>query len=79
MPQRQEGTRKHKVMHKKISAEKERIGKNEANATYAVRKELGPGLLEKVFEVCFCHIFINNGFRVDRQSDIPVVFDGNQQ
>jgi GxxExxY protein len=46
------------------------------NAAFQVHKELGPGLLEKVYEVCFCHILTKNGFDVKRQVEIPITFDG---
>ncbi len=32
-----------------------------------VHKELGPGLLESVYEKCLSHLLILNGFKVDRQ------------
>lgn len=38
-------------------------------------KNLEPGLLEKVYEVCFCHMLTEKGFQVKRQMDIPIVFD----
>jgi GxxExxY protein len=63
-------------MFKEISLEEEKIGKEIVNAAYLIHKELGPGLLEKVYEVCFCHILNQKGFEVKRQIDIPIVFDG---
>jgi GxxExxY protein len=63
-------------MFDKISIEEERIGKEVVNAAYLIHKELGPGLLEKVYEVCFCHVLAKKGFNVKRQLDIPIVFDG---
>ena len=57
-----------------ISSEEEAIGKAIVNAAYMVHKELGPGLLEKVYEVCFCHVLVNMGFMVYRQLDVPIVF-----
>ena len=45
------------------------------NAAYMVHKELGPGLLEKVYEVCFCHVLAKNGFNVQRQLIVPIVFE----
>jgi len=63
-------------MFDKISAEEERIGKEVVNTAYLIHKELGPGLLEKVYEVCFCHVLETKGFRVKRQLDIPIVFHG---
>jgi len=62
-------------MYKEISAEEDRIGREVVNAAYQVHKELGPGLLEKVYEVCFCHVLSQKGFVVKRQIDIPIVFD----
>lgn len=63
-------------MYKEVSAEEDRIGKEVVNAAFLVHKELGPGLLEKVYEVCFCHVLSKNGFEVKRQLDIPISFDG---
>jgi len=60
----------------KISEEEDRIGKAIVNAAYEVHKELGPGLLEKVYEVCFCHLLRKAGFDVHRQLMVPIVFDG---
>jgi len=37
--------------------EEEGIG----NAAYRVDKKLGPGLLEKVYEVCFCFVLSRDG------------------
>jgi GxxExxY protein len=62
-------------MFEELSEEEERIGKAVVNASYIVHKELGPGLLERVYEVCFCHVLTQKGFAVKRQLDIPIVFD----
>lgn len=59
-----------------ISLEEEKIGKAIINAAYRVHKELGPGLLERVYEVCFCHVLRSEGYEVKRQLDIPIVFEG---
>ena len=40
-----------------------------------VHKELGPGLLEKVYEVCFCYVLAKNGFNVQRQLIVLIVFE----
>ena len=58
-----------------LSDEEEQIGKAVVNAAYIVHKELGPGLLEKVYEVCFCHVLSRLGYFVERQLDIPIVFE----
>jgi GxxExxY protein len=58
-----------------LSPEEENIGKAVVSAAYKVHKALGPGLLEKVYEVCFAHVLTKEGFYVQRQIDIPIVFD----
>lgn len=58
-----------------LSDEEEMVGKAIVNAAYIVHKTLGPGLLEKVYEVCFCHVLTKEGYFVQRQVDIPIVFD----
>jgi GxxExxY protein len=50
-------------MYKEVSEEEDRIGKAIVNAAFRIHKELGPGLLEKVYEVCCCHILKQNGIK----------------
>jgi GxxExxY protein len=59
-----------------LSFEEEKIGKQVVNAALKVHKALGPGLLEKVYEVCLCHELRKEGLNVERQLDIPIVYDG---
>jgi GxxExxY protein len=63
-------------MFKEISQEEDRIGREIVDAAFQVHKVLGPGLLERVYEVCFCHVLSQKGFEVKRQIDIPIVFEG---
>ena len=64
------------TIYQPLTAEEERIGKAIVEAAYKVHKELSPGLLEKVYEVCFCHVLTKAGFDVKRQLDVPIFFDG---
>ncbi len=41
-----------------------------------VHKELGPGLLESVYEKCLAHVLIENGMKVERQKSVPINFKG---
>jgi len=59
-----------------LSHEEEVIGKAIVNAAYNVHRELGPGLLEKIYEVCLAHELGKAGFSVRRQVEIPIVYDG---
>ena len=54
----------------------EEIAKIIVNAAFKVHKELGPGLLEKVYEACLAYEIEKAGLIVKRQIDIPIVYDG---
>ncbi len=54
----------------------EYIGKIVVNSAFKVHKELGPGLLEKVYEICLAHEINKAGIEVVRQLSIPIVYDG---
>ena len=58
------------------SPEIEYIGKIVVNSAFKVHKELGPGLLEKVYEICLAHEINKAGIEVVRQLSIPIVYDG---
>lgn len=58
-----------------VPEELNEIGTQIVDAAYAVHSKLGPGLLEKVYEVCFCHELEKRGLKAQRQIDIPIVYD----
>lgn len=60
----------------KLSENEERIGEKIVDAAYTVHKALGPGLLEKVYEVCFYHELSKRALNYQRQVDIPIKNDG---
>jgi len=41
-----------------------------------VHKELGPGLLESIYEKCLAHLLKQNGFEVSQQQIVPINFRG---
>ena len=61
---------------KPLSKKEESIAGKIVDAAYTVHKILGPGLLEKIYEVCFCHELSKRGLQNKRQVDIPIVYDG---
>lgn len=61
--------------YKKLSDEKEEIGRAIVNSAYKVHKELGPGLLERIYEVCMAYELRKAGYEVKRQINIPIVYD----
>lgn len=60
----------------KLSDEIENIGKLIVDSAYTVHKNVGPGLLEKVYEVCFCHELKKRNLNYQRQIPIPIIYDG---
>jgi len=62
--------------YKPLSKREESIAGKIVDAAYTVHKILGPGLLKKVYEACFCHELSKRGLKYKRQVDIPIVYDG---
>ncbi|PLX15643.1 MAG: GxxExxY protein [Marinilabiliales bacterium] len=75
MPQSLEDSKKHKKEFDPIPESLERIGRLIVDSAYNVHINLGPGLLEKVYEVCFCHELAKRGLSFKRQVDIPITYD----
>ena len=59
-----------------LSKREEDIATKIVDAAYCVHNELGPGLLEKVYEVCFCHELTKRGLSYQRQVEVPIAYDG---
>jgi len=64
------------VIFEKTTEREEMVATNIVDAAYSVHKALGPGLLEKIYEACFCHELTKRGITYQRQVDIPVEYDG---
>ena len=63
------------MQYNPLSIKEEEIAKAIVNGAYRVHKTLGPGLLEHVYELCFCHEMGKAGFIVKRQVPIPIIYD----
>ena len=59
-----------------LPPEMERLATLIVDAAYAVHKNLGAGLLESIYEPCFCHEIVKRGAAVERQVAAPLVYDG---
>lgn len=75
MPQSLENSKFHKEKLIPVDESTERIARLVVDAAYTVHVNLGPGLLEKVYEICFCHELEKRGLSYQRQIDIPIVYD----
>ena len=47
-------------------------------AAFEVHRALGPGLLERIYEACLHHELAKRGLCVQRQVQLPIVYDGVQ-
>jgi GxxExxY protein len=63
------------VQYQPLSKELEDIGRIIVDCAYTVHKKLGPGLLEKVYEVCFCYELVKRGLIAARQTEVPIIYD----
>jgi GxxExxY protein len=50
----------------------EEIGRAVVHAAYTIHRTLGPGLLERIYEVCMEHELKKVGFEVKKQVNIPI-------
>lgn len=57
-----------------VSPEVNQIGRAVMDGAFAVHRELGPGLLESVYEHCLARDLVRAGLQVDRQVAVPVTY-----
>ena len=59
-----------------INEELDFLSRKILSACLSVHKEMGPGLLESVYELCLLKEFENNGITAESQVSIPRVYKG---
>lgn len=52
----------------------EQVAREIVDAAYAVHVDLGPGLLESVYERCLCHELGHRNLNFERQVELPVMY-----
>ena len=60
----------------KLTQREEILSKAIVDYVYKVHNASGPGLLEKVYEVCFCHELSKKGIPYQWQVFVPIIYDG---
>jgi GxxExxY protein len=58
-----------------LTEHEERLGKEIVNIAFQIHKSLGPGLLEKVYETCFCYELSKKELPFVTQKKVPIVYD----
>jgi GxxExxY protein len=64
------------MKYKPISIETEKIATKVVDAAFAVHKQLGHGLLERVYEICFSYELSKRGLQNEKQVIVPIIYDG---
>ena len=58
-----------------LNEKEEILCKGVFDAAFKVHKQLGPGLLEKIYETCFCYELDKASIEYKRQVDLPIYYD----
>jgi len=64
-----------KLVRAPIPKELDELGRVIVDGAFRVHKELGPGLLESVYEICLLHELKKRALTVQRQVELPVRYD----
>jgi GxxExxY protein len=59
----------------KLTDYEEYLSQEIVDCAVTVHKKLGPGLLERIYEVCFCHELNKRGIKTLRQVNLPIHYD----
>jgi GxxExxY protein len=65
-------------MKEPIPAETDRIARAVVNAAFRVHQELGPGLLESVYQLCLVEELLRSGLSVRTEVMVPIVYRGSR-
>jgi len=65
-----------KTPRKDMGEKEERLAAQIVDAAIKVHRELGPGLLESVYEACLAHELVKRGIHVITQVAFPVIYEG---
>ncbi len=53
------------------------LGKEIVHCAFTIHKEMGPGLLESIYEECFAIALSNRNISFETQKSIPLSFEGS--
>ena len=59
-----------------LPAKIEEIAEQIVDSAFQIHNNLGPGLLERIYEVCMCHELDKRGLNYQKQVNVPVIYDG---
>ena len=59
-----------------MTTDVEELARVALDCGYKLHREIGPGLLETVYELLLAEFLIESGLRVERQKIVPIIFRG---
>ena len=62
-------------MYDELDERREWVGKQVVDIAYHIHKALGPGLLEKVYEACFCYELYKRDIAFVKQKEVAIIYD----
>jgi GxxExxY protein len=65
-------------VYNSISQEIELIATEIVDAAFSVHSQLGAGLLEKIYETCFCYELEKRGLNFQKQVAVSIEYDGEK-
>jgi GxxExxY protein len=66
------------MIYKPLTKKEEHVATDIVDSAFKVHSVLGPGLLESIYETCFCHELKKHGLNFQRQVCVPIQYDGVQ-
>ncbi len=60
---------------KELTKHEEWLGKQIVDIAFQIHRALGPGLLEKVYEACFCYELSKRNIPFVTQQKVPIIYD----
>lgn len=64
------------MVYTPISDKVEKVAALVVDSAFSVHKNLGAGLLESVYETCFCYDLEKRSVKFERQIILPILYDG---
>lgn len=62
-------------MHNTLHPKTELLAKNIVDIAINIHKQVGPGLLESIYEKVFCYELTKRKISYSRQKNVPIVYD----
>lgn len=64
-----------KTNRKPLTEREQRLGSQMIDIAICIHKALGPGLLESIYEKCFCYELAKRGIKFQRQKIVQLKYD----